>query len=260
MENTSYLYAGKLGNNSELLDIEKVFSAKFSKSIDGSYYLKVSESRIVFYYKFDVIVFFGFKQEEIQHYIELLKTPLKEKVIFQDYYISYDISKILEGKDFFITDDKLYLRSTNFEYLEVISLLLSHSVALENYEWEIDTLLGNTKFYKHDNKNIKEKEVLELGSKILSMKHEIISDLYLLDKPDIVWDDFQLEKFYESLYKFFDLSSRFSSLEYKLNIMTENVTFLHEILNYKKWHFLEWIIIYLILFEIVYTLVEHFII
>jgi len=91
------------------------------------------------------------------------------------------------------------------------------------------------------------------------MKHHIVSDLYLLDKPDIIWDDSSLESFYESLYKFFDLSSRFTSLEYKLNIMTENVTFLHEILNYKKGHFLEWIIIYLILFEIVFALLEHFV-
>lgn len=244
--------------HSQLIDIEKVFSAKFKKSIDESFYLKISKTKIIFYYKFDVIVFLDFRKDEIDHQLELLSVGEKEKNIFQDYYVSFDPKTIPSVKEFVISDELVNIKENTLEYLEIISLLLAHSVALEHYESEIDTLLENTKFYNPESSNIKEKEVLWLGSKILTMKHQIVSDLYLLDKPDIIWDDITLENFYESLYKFYDLNSRFHSLEYKLNTMTENVTFLHEILNYKKSHFLERIIIYLIVFEIAYTLADHF--
>jgi len=155
------LYAGKLKRDSLIQDVEKVFSAKFQKSIDESYYLKISETKIVFYYKFDVIVFLDFKKEEIEYYLDLLPVSKRDKSIFQDYSVSFD-SKMDGAKDFSITEEVVYIREKSLEYLEVISLLLAHSVALEDYETEIDTLLENTKFYSSEKKHIKEQEVLEL--------------------------------------------------------------------------------------------------
>ena len=72
----------------------------------------------------------------------------------------------------------------------------------------------------------------------------------------MLWDDIVLEKFYNALYKFYDLSDRFEALEYKLDLMNGDIEFLNDIASYKHSSFLEWIIIFLILFEIFMSLGE----
>lgn len=78
----------------------------------------------------------------------------------------------------------------------------------------------------------------------------------MLDKPEIIWDDISLEHLYNALYNFFDINDRFKAIEYKLNFMSENISFLHEVIDSKKAHFLERIIIWLIVVEIVFTLID----
>ena len=58
-------------------------------------------------------------------------------------------------------------------------------------------------------------------------------------------------KLYNELSLFFELKERFAVVEYKLNLLKEDIAFLTDILNHKKSEFLEWIIIALIAFEII---------
>ena len=90
------------------------------------------------------------------------------------------------------------------------------------------------------------------------MKHEIVNNLFLLDKPEVTWDDSVIEKFYDHLYVFFDLKDRFRALEYKINMINDDIIFLNELLNYRTGHMMEIIIILLIAFEISITLFDHF--
>jgi uncharacterized Rmd1/YagE family protein len=77
--------------------------------------------------------------------------------------------------------------------------------------------------------------------------------LYLLDKPDIVWDDVELESLYNQLSLQLELKSRFDVIEYKISYLKESVDFAKDMINQKSSEFLEWIIIWLIVVEIVFS-------
>lgn len=81
----------------------------------------------------------------------------------------------------------------------------------------------------------------------------------MLDKPDIIWDDFELESLYNQLALQLELKSRFDVVEYKMLFLKESVTFITDRVNQKSSEFLEWIIIWLIAIEILFSTYEYII-
>lgn len=253
----------KLPKELRLSHVEKEFSAKFNHSLDGSYYISLENgSKYIFYYKFNVIVFFGLTDEEINFRLTNLATAIwKEKFNTE---IRQDAELIQNPKmklDFLITEDSISLKKIDDGYIEVISIIIAQSVALEYYEIMIEQIFPkNASFYdelkRTGNFHMKQKDILQFWANILSIRHTIVNDLFLLDKPDVLWDEILLEKFYNVLYKFYDLHDRFEALEYKLDLMNGDIEFLNDIASYKHSSFLEWIIIFLILFEIFMSLWE----
>lgn len=84
------------------------------------------------------------------------------------------------------------------------------------------------------------------------------SALYLLDKPNILWDNEDAESLYNSLATSLELSDRFEVVSYKLGSIKDDIIMVMDITNHKHSSFLEWIIIVLIAVEIVMGLVEWF--
>ena len=253
----------KLPKEIRLSHIESEFSAKFNHSLDGSYYISIENGlKYVFYYKFNVIVFFGFSDEETAFRLtKLAQSCGREKF---DMDINQEAMLLENSKmklDFLISEDTISLKKIDIWYIEVISIIIAQTVALEHYEIMIEQIFPkNASFYDElkltGNFHMKQKDILKFWANILSIRHTIVNDLFLLDKPDVLWDDIVLEKFYNALYKFYDLSDRFEALEYKLDLMNGDIEFLNDIASYKHSSFLEWIIIFLILFEIFMSLGE----
>lgn len=183
-----------------------------------------------------------------------------KKIDISQYYEVYVDTSI--EKDYILRDDYITIKKWSIESFEIIAFSLAHTVAMEYYENITEKFFQKINFYD-DIKNLGsirmwEKDLLHFIAELLSIKHKIVNELYLFDKPEIVWDDIRLERLYISLYGFFDISDRFKSIEYKLNFMNENITFLYDVLHVRKSHSLEWVVIFLIAFEIVFTLIDFF--
>lgn len=86
----------------------------------------------------------------------------------------------------------------------------------------------------------------------------MVNDLFLLDKPNILWDNEEAEKLYNMLSSTLELKDRFEIVEHKLTHLKENITLALDLFNHKHSEVLEWIIILLIAFEIVMGLIEFF--
>lgn len=257
------IYSLQLSKNIIISDVERHFKMKFTKSIDSSYFIELEDKKQVYFYKFWAIVFFWFEKKEIDFHIENIidinGKNIKKQDFFQEYEI--EINNSLE-KDYSVKENSIILKEYNTWFIEIIAFSLAHTVAMEYYENTTENFFQKLNFYEDIKKfwkiKVNEKTVLKTIAELLSIKHEIVNELYLLDKPDIIWDDIRLEYLYNSLYNFFDIKDRFKAIEYKLNFMSENISFLHELIDSKKAHFLEWIVIYLIIIEVIFSII-HFI-
>ena len=87
----------------------------------------------------------------------------------------------------------------------------------------------------------------------------MVSNLLLLDKPNILWDNAEAEELYNRLAFILELYDRHEIALSKLSQIKEDVMLVMDLINHKKSEFLEWIIIWLIAIEILFSTYEYII-
>ena len=210
--------------------------------------------------KFGVITFWNVNKNlrkefirEIQRFIEGIDNSFS----FLD-FLKVFIIKDSEDKVLF---NKIILSKLDKEKIQIISYVLSQSVALEKYEIEIENkltelakIIENIKLnYK---KELKEKYLLSQISDIFLIKQKAISHLSLFDKPDTTWEKPEIEKLYNKLYSDFELEDRFDILNEKIEFLSENNKILLDFVSSQRGHFLEMIIIFLFVLDIALIILE----
>ena len=216
---------------------------------------KIGRDKYVFVFEWGVLVLMWLSDEE---YEKLFKKIGEINVIERE------VIQInpREEKLFKVVGGKITLSKPHLPALEVLALVLAISVSLEYFEEQIDKLMDKVNFHKEflEAKKVKFKDtqMLKIWAQVLDIKKNILNELYVVDKPEIVWEDPVLESFYERLFSLYDIGERFEAIEYKIDFINEVISFVHEWLATRKDHFLERIIILLIAFEIVVYLIELF--
>jgi uncharacterized Rmd1/YagE family protein len=141
-------------------------------------------------------------------------------------------------------------------------LNIGQSVALEYYEMLTDELITSSKHFilQLEQKvkiNIPKTNLLKYIKKVLNVKNSIVDNLYILDDPNLVWENEQLNLLNRQLKANFDINPRFKDLDYRLQIVENNLTLFTDVLNVRESSRLEWVIIILIVFEMVIALFFH---
>jgi uncharacterized Rmd1/YagE family protein len=99
--------------------------------------------------------------------------------------------------------------------------------------------------------------LLKYIGKVLNVKNSIVDNLYILDDPNLVWDNEELNLLNRQLKTNFDINTRFKDLDYRLQIVENNLTLFTDVLNVRESSRLEWVVIILIALEIVIALFFH---
>jgi uncharacterized Rmd1/YagE family protein len=223
--------------------------------------LKVGLGQYVVLTKFGTITFWNVSKKLREELIEEI-SPFVEN--FNKNYNYLDTLKVFTGKD--IEDVKfgrVYLTKIDKEKIQIISFVLSQSVALERFEKEIEERI--LELEKVINvlksgtwKGLKERRLLNQFGDILSMKQRTISHLSLFDKPETTWERPEIERLYNKLYFEFELPDRFDILNEKIKFLSDHNKILLDFISTQRSNFLEAIIVILILIEILIFIFEVF--
>lgn len=241
--------------------IENALDVMFTKNIEQARLAKFKEGYL-FLTKFNTLTFIDIGKAQVAWALERLGVQnaqnFESHMLFQDYPVI--INPALES-DFKVTNEEIILKESSVSALSIIALVISQSVGLERYEQMLDKEFPKSReiLKKYDNSlfSFKRKELMKFASSLTLMRHDIISDMHLLDKPNVIWDDEVAEKIYNALSSKLELRDRFDILEYKLNMLKEDVGIVVDIINHKSSEFLEIVIILLIGIEIVMGLIKH---
>jgi uncharacterized Rmd1/YagE family protein len=183
---------------------------------------------------------------------------------FNKNYDYSDTLKVFIGKEIEdIKFGKVYLTKIDKEKVQVISFVISQSVALERFEKEIEQrvselekLIGILKSGRII--TLREKELLREIGDILAVRQRTISHLSLFDKPETTWERAELERLYNKLFYEFELGDRFDILNEKIRFLADHNKLLLDFISTQRGHFLELIIIILILIELLIFIAETF--
>jgi uncharacterized Rmd1/YagE family protein len=103
------------------------------------------------------------------------------------------------------------------------------------------------------------KELLrEIGS-VLLIQTSTVGRVEIAEKPEMAWDDPELDRLYERLSVEYELRDRDSALTRKLELISRTAEMYLELLHNRRSLRVEWYIVFLIAVEIVLILYDIFV-
>jgi len=87
----------------------------------------------------------------------------------------------------------------------------------------------------------------------LNTKNTIAENLYILDSPDVAWENEYLDRLHDTLVRHFELVPRYREIDNTLKIVEDNLTVYMSYNHHRESSRLEWIIIILIIIEVLDT-------
>lgn len=159
------------------------------------------------------------------------------------------------------TFDELVIPRISLDYVHIICLNLSQSVALSQYQSISDALLEDTKKYTNELEtkgkvSLRRKKLMQFIGTTLNLKNQIAEHLYIFETPDLAWEDKNINKVDSILNEDLEIKYRYNAIKEQLNIVKENLDLFKDLNLHEHSSKLEWIIIILILFEIINLLIE----
>lgn len=248
----------------ELFNIKKFrnqfqFEA-YSGSTSEVFYV-LSNNRYLYVFDYGVVVFGNYDETEKQEFINYIH-QFSTSIVTVDLSEEYTIKKDEELTKILVKNDYVSVPQIDSSLLRIVLLNVGQSVALEYYEVLTDELITSSKHYileleKRGRLSISKTNLLKYIGKVLNVKNSIVDNLYILDDPNLVWENEDLNILNRQLKSNFDINTRFKDLDYRLQIIEDNLTLFTDVLNVRESTRLEWVIIILIVIEIVIALFFH---
>lgn len=220
---------------------------------DMGRYLYVFDYGVVVYASYDAVA-----KSELLSFLKNYATTIVDLDFFEEYRIESDEN----SQRISVKNNYVIVPQIDSSILRIVMLNIGQSVALEYYEMLTDELITSSKHFilqleQKGKINISKTNLLKYIGKVLNVKNSIVDNLYILDDPNLVWENEQLNLLNRQLKANFDINPRFKDLDYRLQIVENNLTLFTDVLNVRESSRLEWVIIILIVFEIAIALFFH---
>lgn len=243
----------------KLKDVDRLFSQPIITRSATKLVYQEGELGYFFIYRFGSIVFFNISQARQNEIIEKIKTIIGTKDIFvTSDELAVDVEKGCKNEVLFerVTLDKLTLERVN-----LLALIVAQSCALEYFEFKVDELLGTSSkitinLRDKGRMRMSEREINKFVGFCMLAKQDLVSSMYLLDKPDELWNDEILDSLYRDAVDMFELKDRYKTIDYKLKMMQDNLEIIADLLKNRRATLLELTIILLIFVEVVLFVYE----
>jgi len=158
-----------------------------------------------------------------------------------------------------IVEDHIEVESSDPILLFSLSQGMAQSIKLASFETNAITTINNTSYIP---KSLAENGVIKLSryqiakirGQLFLTKSDIILNYDLLDTPDFFWEYPEYESYYGITAKYLEIAPRTQVLSKKLETIHELFEMLADEQKHRHSTILEWIIIWLIAFEIGMTI------
>ena len=224
---------------------------------------KVSEGQAIMLFSFGSIVFINLPSSYIHIFLNYMK-EYKPEIDIKDWERYSDDYELRAGnvEDIEFTDDYAMVPQIEVAYIELVSIVLAKSVALEKIEEQLEKILDRIESMidrlEKGNLRFSDKELAKATARIMRHEYNSISYIMILDKPDITWLNSVAAEFYDNMAEFFELNDRFEILKSKTDILGSIVDGFSSISHAMRGIFVEWVVVILIILEVILMIAEFF--
>ncbi len=269
MESTKYIKVFSLCNEINLNKLAAHFgiSRKFKweehltldkRQLTGI--LNNTEHKLVKIFSFGSVVFVNMEHHEIVDTVNYLKT-IEKTLINASFKYQDDYTIVINDEEPSLHFEFFNVNNYEDYHLNMLSIILSKSVALERVEEGLNNLLDEIEEIiaklERGKLAISDTKLAKTVATILRFKFNIISYLMLLDKPAITWVNQESENLYTELAELFELKDRYDKIKSKSETLMDITEVFTTMTYQKRGNTLEWMVIILIAIELLVALVQY---
>ena len=210
-------------------------------------------------FRYGAVIFFGLTLEEEATLI----AQLKELTIGS--FASPERENVKLHKDLrntvTVERDIIFLPEFELKSLQIVANILAKSLILAYYEIKIASVFQRLEPFANslqhadwDKQQVK--DLLKQLGNVLAVEHKMVGRVEVIDKPEILWEYPELERFYSRLEKEFEIQERHLVLERKLELVYRTIETSLGLLQHNTNLRVEWYIVILIVVEIFLSLYQ----
>lgn len=212
----------------------------------------------VFIFDYGVLVFWHLTAEERNEFLhnlqEFSREPLPRVLDDEFTYEGGAEKAAIKNDHIYLTDDEVLTR-----------LAVSHGIAqstkLAYFESLVQQTINDTAYIpkaiaETGATHLSRKQLAKLRGRLFITKSDILLNYDLLDVPDFFWEYPELDHYYTMIADYLEIRQRVEVLSKKLETIHELFEMMADEQKHKHSSLLEWIIIWLIFFEILVFLVH----
>lgn len=223
--------------------------------------VRVPEGGVAVLYRFGVVVLFGVSPVEEAAFLRQLARfvaaadPAPETEALE---VRVDPAA-REG----MVGGALYVEDASAPRLQVIADVLSKSVLLSLYERKVAGEFDRieplaAELDRSGRVRSRSAELQKMIGSMLRVESRMVGRAAITDKPEILWENPELEALFAKVEDEFEIHLRDAALERKLGLIARTAQTVAQMLNAKHSLRVEWYIVILIVVEILLTLYELF--
>lgn len=155
-----------------------------------------------------------------------------------------------------IEPDAILVKEVTLERLQIIAEVLGKSVVLARYETDINDVFSKIEPLAHQMSTSKRRlpwkqaDLVRTIGQAMLVEQELVGRAETLEKPDLLWDRPDLDRFYARLEDEYEIKERQKALDVKLAVVTRAAQTMLDLSQAKRSLNVEYYILGLIVFEV----------
>jgi uncharacterized Rmd1/YagE family protein len=212
----------------------------------------------IFIFDYGVIVFWGTPPNDQQEFLSLTKPFAIEPM---DTLISDEFTYSTATDRSSVKNDHIQLSDDSPITRLAVSHGIAQSIKLSQFEAHVQQTIVDTahipgSIAETGKLKLSRKSIAKLRGRLFLTKSDVMLHYDLLDVPEFFWENPELNHYYSMITDYLETEQRVNVLGKKLETIHELFNMMADEQKHKHSSMLEWIIIWLIAFEIVVFLVH----
>jgi required for meiotic nuclear division protein 1 len=224
--------------------------------------VQVGEAGIAVLFRYGVIVFIGVAAGDELKFLEQVTPRITSKFSGKEEETA-TIRLVAEQDDQVSVGGSIDIKAMSLERLLIIADVLAKSVVLAHDEREVAKVFEIIEPFaqalaSRGRTPRNRTGILKLIGSALLVQHRVSGRVAVTEKPDALWDRYELERLYARLEDEYELKERFDTLNRKLAVVSDTADTLADMIDTRRSLRLEIVVVLLIAFEIVVTFYQIF--
>lgn len=210
----------------------------------------VGQNGLAMLFRYGAVVLFNLTEHEQQQFLDEIMQRVQQPAARPE---TEDTQVLISASDTTITTSGIALRDFGLSRLKVVAIVLARSVALASYEAAVAgafDIIEPLALNLEKESGLGLKDALKHIGGALLIQHQMVGRVEIQDKPELLWDQPELEHLYLRLEAEYELRERNTVLERKLGVIAHTAETTVNLLHNRRMLRVEWYIVVLIVVEV----------